>query len=279
MLYTRLMNCLHYFEAKETIAKIYIYGSNICLLTPTLCQTRIRLWGHRETQQWSTCKEYLVGEETLQSPLLMPYDPCRVITSELIGRKTSQGRCPWVVHCKVNESLFGVEWSVRRWPAVFISRFVKVRVFHPGGGAEPICDHRWFQGGVGRHPHCSQGCPGVCTTSSSIGTLRPALGMFPRHGNTGTFPLHLAKLELVLETQRPPQPGGPCCPSGMLPRRRPIKQLLPSSAFHHPPSKAHSRVLTKQFCIHQLLNAVSGSSPSCEKPEEWSSLTKHLFKS
>ena len=144
---------------------------------------------------------------------------------------------------------------------------MKVRVFHPGGGAEPICDHRWFQGGVGRCPRCSQGRPGVCKTSSSIGTLRPALSMVPQYGNTGTFPLHLAKLELVLETQRPPQPGGPRCPSGMLPRRTAIKQLLPSSAFHHPPLEAHSRKLTKQFCIHQLLNAGSGSSAPCEEPE------------
>ena len=34
MLYIKLMNCLHYLEVKETIAKIYIYGSNTCLLTP-----------------------------------------------------------------------------------------------------------------------------------------------------------------------------------------------------------------------------------------------------
>ena len=69
----------------------------------------IRLWGCRETQCGSTCKGHLVGEEALQSPLLTPCDPCRVIMPGLIGRKTSQGRCPWVVHCKVNESLFSVE--------------------------------------------------------------------------------------------------------------------------------------------------------------------------
>ena len=34
MFYIKLMNCLHYLEVKETIAKIYIYGSNTCLLTP-----------------------------------------------------------------------------------------------------------------------------------------------------------------------------------------------------------------------------------------------------
>ena len=34
MFYIKLMNCLHYLEVKETIAKIYIYGSNTCLLIP-----------------------------------------------------------------------------------------------------------------------------------------------------------------------------------------------------------------------------------------------------
>lgn len=88
-------------------------------------------------------------------------------------------------------------------------------------------------------------------------------------GFTGTFPMNPAKVGLVLETQRPPQPGGPLCPSGMLPRRSPISDSCLHLLFITLPLRRVPcpLLLTKRFCTRQLLAAGSGSSPSLGRLE------------